>query len=140
MHREGGCACGAIRFETFVNPMATGACHCKDCQKLTGGGPNYVALMSKGAINVTQGTPCLYHRKADSGEAVERAFCAACGTHLWGMPADAPFMTVKVGAFDDSAELGPMMHIYTASAPAWHAIPANTPCFPKMPPMDAKSG
>lgn len=135
MHREGGCACGAIRFETDADPIATGACHCTDCQKLTGGGPNYVALMPKGTVTITQGRPSLYRRTADSGDTVERAFCAACGTHLWGMPAHAPFMTVKVGAFDDSAQLGAVMHIYTASAPAWHAIPDTVPSFPGMPPM-----
>lgn len=138
MHREGGCACGAIRFETGAAPMMTGACHCTDCQKLTGGGPNYVALMPRGTIRITRGEPCLFHRQADSGDTVERAFCAHCGTHLWGMPAHAPFMTVKVGAFDSSAGLGPRMHIYTASAPDWHIVPEDAPRFARMPPLDAR--
>ena len=138
MHREGGCACGAIRFETQAEPMLTGACHCTDCQKFTGGGPNYVALMPKGTIAVTQGQPRLLHAVNDRGGQTVRAFCPTCGTHLWGVPEDAPFMTVKVGVFDSSADLGPRMHIYTASAPAWHTLPGDLPSFPRMPPAAAQ--
>lgn len=136
MHREGGCACGAIRFETRADPIATGACHCTDCQKLTGGGPNYVALLLKGTIKVTRGQPRLYERLADNGHITVRAFCGDCGTHLWGVPEHAPFMTVKVGAFDDCTDLGPKMHIYTASAPAWHPAPGDLPSFAHMPPAE----
>ncbi|HWU02839.1 MAG TPA: GFA family protein [Novosphingobium sp.] len=119
--------------------MGTGACHCRDCQKFTGGGPNYVALLPKGSVTLTRGEPSLARARADSGTMTSRAFCADCGTHLWGMPEHAPFMTVKVGAFDSSNDLGPQMHIYTASAPAWHPVPGEAPCFAGMPPMDARA-
>ncbi|MCJ2181575.1 GFA family protein [Novosphingobium sp. 1949] len=137
MHREGGCACGAIRFTTQVAPVGTGACHCTHCQKLAGGGPNYVALFAKGAVAVTKGLPGVYHDSGDSGGAVERAFCTTCGTPLWSVPEHAPFMTVKVGAFDEIGDLGPAMHIYTASAPGWHPIPDDRPTFEQMPPREA---
>jgi hypothetical protein len=97
--------------------------------EMTGGGPNYVALMLKGTVKVTQGAPDLYDRLADSGATTVRAFCPECGTHLWGVPEHAPFMTVKVGVFDTCDDLAPAMHIYTASAPAWHVIPSDLPSF-----------
>ena len=34
-HR-GGCLCGAVRYGYDAAPLATVACHCRDCQKLTG--------------------------------------------------------------------------------------------------------
>ncbi|WP_298282667.1 GFA family protein [Novosphingobium sp.] len=132
MQREGGCACGAIRFEAEIEPMVTVACHCGDCQKLSGGGPNYFALLPSNTIRLIQGSPLIYERKADSGGTIRRAFCATCGSHLWGIPSLAPFMTVKVGAFHDTSDLGPMMHIHTASAPAWHPVPRTLPKFPRM--------
>src|SRR4029077_10171105 len=55
MERTGGCACGAIRFEITAPFIGVGACHCTDCQKASGGGPNYVALTPKGARVVTKG-------------------------------------------------------------------------------------
>jgi hypothetical protein len=33
---EGGCICGAIRYRLTKEPMIIHACHCRDCQKLTG--------------------------------------------------------------------------------------------------------
>ena len=45
--RTGGCACGAIRFKITAPLMGVGVCHCTDCQKASGGGPNYVALAPK---------------------------------------------------------------------------------------------
>jgi hypothetical protein len=47
--RTGGCACGAIRFKITAPLMGVGVCHCTDCQKASGGGPNYVALAPKTA-------------------------------------------------------------------------------------------
>ena len=138
MYREGGCACGAIRFSIDAAPLGTGACHCTQCQKFSGGGPNYVALLPKGALTVLKGQPKFYCASGDSGGAVGRAFCADCGAHLWSIPEHAPFMPVKVGAFDELADLGPKMHIYTASAPSWHPAPGDLPAFAKMPPAAVK--
>jgi hypothetical protein len=33
----GGCACGAIRYEVSAEPIVMFNCHCRDCQKTTGG-------------------------------------------------------------------------------------------------------
>lgn len=137
MTRDGHCACGAIHFRIDAEPLGTGACHCTDCQKLSGGGPNYVLLLPKGALTVLQGEPKLFAGTGDSGGKVERAFCGDCGTPLWSVPDNAPFFTVKVGAFDDPAQLAPTMHVYTSSAPDWHPIATDKPTFPKMPPMEA---
>ena len=140
MNRSGSCACGAIRFNVAAEPLGTGACHCTNCQKLSGGGPNYVALLPKGVLEVTQGEPAIFIDSGDSGGTVERAFCADCGTPLWSVPEQAPFITVKVGALDSSGDLGPSMHIYTSSAPAWHPVPADKPCFDRMPPPEVAPG
>ena len=99
---EGGCACGAVRFKLSGALPGSGVCHCRDCQKSTGGGPNYVALVPRTGFEVTKGQPKVYVSTADSGAEVGRAFCAECGSPLWSIPrADMPFFTVKLGALDD---------------------------------------
>jgi hypothetical protein len=34
----GGCACGAIRYETDATPVVMLNCHCRDCQRASGSG------------------------------------------------------------------------------------------------------
>ena len=132
--RTGGCACGAVRFKVTAPFMGVGACHCTDCQKASGGGPNYVALAPSNAFQVTKGEAKVYTCKGDSGGDVGRAFCAECGSPLWSIVPNAPFKPVKLGALDDSSDLTPQLHLYVASAPPWHLMHEGIPTFPKAPP------
>ena len=36
MSLEGRCACGNIRYRLTAAPMIVHACHCRDCQRLSG--------------------------------------------------------------------------------------------------------
>ena len=132
--RTGGCACGAIRFKVTGPFMGVGVCHCTDCQKASGGGPNYVAIAPNDGFEITKGEAKIYRSKGDSGGEVGRAFCAECGSPLWSLPPDAPFVPVKLGALDDSSDLTPMLHLYVASAPPWHLLHDGLPKFDKAPP------
>lgn len=53
----GGCACGAIRYEVTAEPIVTFNCHCRDCQKTTGGGYTPVFYVPVNAFKITRGTP-----------------------------------------------------------------------------------
>lgn len=133
--RTGGCACGAVRFKITAPFMGVGVCHCTDCQKASGGPPNYVALTPTAAFEVTRGEAKIYHSVGDSGGDVQRAFCPECGTPLWSVPPDDSFRPVKLGALDDSSDLAPMLHLYTDSAQPWHLMHEGLPKFPKSPPF-----
>lgn len=115
--------------------MGVGVCHCTDCQKASGGPPNYVALAPISGFEVIRGEPRMYASKADSGEDAKRAFCPDCGTPLWSAPPGAPFTTIKLGALDASADLTPTLHLYVSSAAPWHLMHEGLPQFPKMPPL-----
>jgi hypothetical protein len=133
---EGGCACGKVRFKISGPLMGSGACHCLDCQKASGGGPNYVVLAPKMGFEVTRGEAKVYTSMADSGSKVARAFCDDCGTPLWSVSEPmAPFYPVKVGALDDPSGVSPALHLYVDSAQPWHLMHDGVPQFPKMPPM-----
>ncbi|MGH7052276.1 MAG: GFA family protein, partial [Stellaceae bacterium] len=36
MDLQGGCVCGAVRYRLTAAPLIVHACHCRDCQRLTG--------------------------------------------------------------------------------------------------------
>jgi hypothetical protein len=130
---EGGCACGKVRFKITAPFMGVAICHCRDCQKASGGAPGYMALAPIAGFEVTRGEAKAYRSKADSGTEISRMFCADCGTPLWSAPAGVPFYPVKVGALDALDELTPTLHLYTDSAPAWHLMHEGVPRVPKMP-------
>ena len=37
MNFTGGCLCGAVRYECTADAIFMGNCHCRDCQKASGG-------------------------------------------------------------------------------------------------------
>ena len=55
--RDGGCACGAVRFRLKTAPMIVHCCHCLDCQKETGGAFVINALIETDRIEFLEGAP-----------------------------------------------------------------------------------
>ena len=51
----GGCECGAIRYECSAEPIMMFKCHCRDCQKVTGGGFVAGLLAPASAFRLTKG-------------------------------------------------------------------------------------
>jgi hypothetical protein len=78
MTRTGGCQCGAVRFRIEGDLGAASICHCRMCQKATGGlfGPYVEAPFD--AVTWTRGQP----RHFQSSNKVRRGFCGGCGTPL----------------------------------------------------------
>lgn len=74
----GGCQCGAVRFRVDGDLGEASVCHCRMCQKATGGlfGP-YVGAPFE-AVSWTRGEPGYFQ----SSNKVRRGFCRDCGTPL----------------------------------------------------------
>jgi len=65
---QGGCRCGAIRYEVSSEPLAVMNCHCRDCQYASGGGFSTVVVIPMAAFRLTKGTPARFTVKGDSVE------------------------------------------------------------------------
>jgi hypothetical protein len=52
---SGGCACGAIRYESTAEPALMLHCHCRDCQRSSGGPFSSFVIVPKEAFKVSQG-------------------------------------------------------------------------------------
>ena len=80
MAEQGGCLCGAIRYEIRdgAAPVHHALCHCRDCQRASGAPANSWSLFAKDDVTVT-GEPASYR----SSEHAVRQFCRTCGTSLF---------------------------------------------------------
>ncbi len=133
MKLEGGCYCGAVRYEAEGDPVMKAQCHCRECQYLTGGGPNVFVAMPLGGFTYTKGQPKTFSR-TDLEHPVTREFCAACGTQLVTRPPGFPAVIVKWGTIDDDTALrGPEIAIYTIDKRSFHHIPDGMPAFERLP-------
>lgn len=134
--KNGGCMCGAIRYELRAEPLGVVNCHCTDCQQASGGAFGTFVLAPKPAVKVTKGEPKAFSVKAESGNTVTRKFCRDCGSPLFSeLDANPGLCVIKVGSLDDRGSYTPAMNIWTTSAQAWVHIDPSVPKFPKNPPL-----
>lgn len=116
--RTGGCRCGAIRYEVTGGPVGGVACHCRDCQYVSGGGPNYAMVFDRSGFTVVKGTPKVFKAMPTSGGSF---FCETCGVHVFSQPNSNPaLVAIKVGSLDDRDDFRVQADIWMKSAPPWH--------------------
>ena len=122
MKIEGGCHCGAIRYEAEVDPETVSICHCTDCQELTGTAYRVTVFASEGSFRITEGDPTVYIKTtAESGNKRAQAFCGLCGSHLYvtGVGDGPKLYGIRVGSVNQRRELPPRRQIWHRSALDW---------------------
>jgi len=132
--RTGRCYCGDIRYETSGDPVMKAQCHCRECQYISGGGPNYFMGMPLSGFRYTQGEPAQFARD-DLETPRTRDFCPRCGTHLLTRLPGRDWLVIKVGTLDDPAEAygGPKAAIFCLDMQPFHEIPKDLPAFERLP-------
>ena len=130
---EGGCYCGEIRYSFNGDVATTMQCHCRECQYITGGNPNVIAILPESGFRYEKGKPKSFTR-SDIDNAVTRFFCSDCGTAIGTMaPSAAGSMVIKVGTMDDASFFEPALAIFTKDSQSFHHIPKNLPSFEELP-------
>jgi hypothetical protein len=93
----GGCQCGAVRYAFYAPLENAHVCHCRMCQRATGG--IFAALAGTAPENFawTRGSPAFYA----SSNLAKRGFCERCGTPLsFKYDAPAARMYATIGSLD----------------------------------------
>ena len=101
----GGCACGRVRFAAEVENDDAYLCHCRMCQKATGGVSIAFKQVRKAAVS--------WEREPDwyqSSPIARRPYCRDCGTPLGFAFPDGENMDLTVGSFDDPSRFVPRHH------------------------------
>ena len=131
---EGGCRCGAIRYEAEGDIAHHALCHCRDCQMASGAPMIAWQAMPAAGFRVTKGEPVRY--TAPSGSM--RAFRGTCGTPLFfvneaALPGIVDIQSVTLDAPDATA---PQAQIQTAERRAWMESLGELPQFARFPGED----
>lgn len=102
----GGCQCGRVRYEVDVEDDDAYLCHCKMCQRATGGFAAAFKSVKRADIRWT-GEPDWYA----SSPIARRPFCKTCGTPFgFAFNEGSDKMDLTVGSFDDPSALKPVHH------------------------------
>ncbi|RCU50091.1 GFA family protein [Corallincola holothuriorum] len=125
---QGGCLCGAIRYQTSAMPFAADHCHCRQCQKHTGAVVASWMDFKTEQVSWTKGTVNEY----PSSEYVRRGFCPDCGSTLTYRDTRHPdYTTMTIATLDKPSQVQPTYHIHTDSQVSWLVIDDDCKRFPQ---------
>lgn len=126
---DGGCACGEVRYRMTGAPLFVHACHCKQCQRLSGAAFGVNAPIEMDRVTVLKGRPAPAPYTSESGHRHTVVRCADCGVALWS---HHPFFglriaLVTVGTLDTGGDFQPRIHCFTRFKLPWVTLPAGVP-------------
>ena len=123
--REGGCACGAVRYRLASEPMFVHCCHCLNCQRQTGSAFVINLLIEADRVEVVSGEPLRVDVPRDDGS-VQRIFrCPTCQVAVFSEYSRREIRFVRAGTLDEPTDITPDVHIYTRSKVDWVRLPAG---------------
>ena len=136
--QTGGCNCSKLRYEITEAPRLTYACHCVDCQRMTGSAFSMAVVVSEGVFRLSGTEPRAIQRTADSGRVTNRWVCPECGSWIssGAKPGSATSGTprvVRAGTLDDTSWLRPTVHFWTRSKQSWIVLPEGSRSFETQP-------
>jgi len=133
--QKGGCLCGALRYQVSAQPVRVSFCHCRFCQRATGGPYIVEPIFNSDDVTLTSGRAKTYDQRSEgSGKIIQLHFCETCGTRLFYTFERFPGLTgVLAGSFDDpnwfSYDAETAKHIFLDDARDDTVVPAGLPTF-----------
>jgi len=129
VEREGGCACGAVRYRLASEPLFVHCCHCLNCQRQTGSAFVVNVLIEADRVELLEGEPEPVAVPRSGGKKQKIWRCAACQTALYSEYTSPRVRFVRAGTLDDPSSVAPDVHIFTRSKLPWLTLPESVPAF-----------
>jgi hypothetical protein len=127
--REGGCACGAVRYRLASEPLFVHCCHCLNCQRQTGSAFVVNVLIEGDRIEVLSGEPHAVDVPRDDGSRQRIYRCPECQVAIFSEYGGPAVRFVRAGTLDEPKGVTPDVHIYTKSRAGWVVLPDGAPAF-----------
>mgnify|MGYP001063308433 CR=1 FL=1 len=113
---SGSCRCGRVAIRVTKAPIATSACHCRGCQKMSSSAYSLTAMVPADGFAVTRGEPVI---GGLHGPDAHHFFCGHCMTWMFTRPEEGGFVNVRATLFDDTTGYAPFMETYTVEKLPW---------------------
>jgi hypothetical protein len=127
--REGGCACGAVRYRLSSDPLFTHCCHCRNCQRQTGSAFVINLLIEADRVELLSGAPQPVDVPRDDGSTQRIYRCPTCQVAVYSDYGRAEVLFVRGGTLDQPSGVTPDVHIFTKSKLGWVTLPESVPAF-----------
>lgn len=132
---QGGCLCGAIRYEVAGPLSDVSNCHCSMCRRFHGAAYSTYAKVNAPDFNWIKGRELLSVYETTPG--IGWAFCRRCGSSL-GIPSGDKLGSITLGTLDVDPGVRPAYHMFVGSKAPWHDITDALPRHDAWPPADGK--
>jgi len=123
---EGGCLCGAVRYQVRGKPTNTMICHCRTCRRATGSPVVAWLTFAKADFEVTTGALAEFR----STPPVRRGFCGTCGTPLTYWHRESPDgIDITTCSLDEPQAFPPTHHSWLSDDVSWIRFGDGLPEF-----------
>ncbi|CAN5522920.1 GFA family protein [soil metagenome] len=137
MERQGGCACGAVRYVAEGGPLRVGLCHCLTCRKRHGAPCNAFAAFRADKVRIAGRTSVWA-----SAEHGLLHGCAICGAPLfWTADGDGEGdgeIEIHLGGLDLIGQFNPQYEVWVNRREPW-MMPLNVPQYAENRPVGMAS-
>jgi hypothetical protein len=121
---QGGCLCGAVRYEITTPLAAARYCHCTHCQRRTGTASSANGVVPRAGFRLLSGREQVRSYEPPTG--VPKWFCSNCGSAVFsGEPFADEEVVVRLGTLDRDPAIRPEYRQFVDSAAAWEPIPED---------------
>ena len=127
--REGGCACGAVRYRLASAPLFVHCCHCLNCQRQTGSAFVINLLIEADRVEMLAAAPDAVEVPRDDGSAQRIFRCPECRVAVYSAYGRPDVSFVRAGTLDEPRGVVPDVHIYTRSKVDWVQLPEDAAAF-----------
>jgi hypothetical protein len=125
---EGGCLCGAIRYEIDGPPVMATICHCSLCRRAAAAASMAWAMFKKSQVRFHGAQPSVYASSA----AARRGFCPGCGTPISFTAGYLPgLIEITIGSLDRPEAITPTLHYWGTRRLPWVRYAYSAPRAPQ---------
>lgn len=124
MERQGGCACGAVRYGVEGGPLRVGLCHCLTCRKRHGAPCNAFAVFRRRQVRIL-GPTTTWPTTGEDDQHGRSHGCPVCGSPLFwatggeGVEEDGGEIEIHLGGLDDTGQFTPQYEVWVKRREPW---------------------